>query len=71
MAIVCSGLFAGPIWVTALTLYILGMLTPVAITVAAIYGRGYLRTFSIGALFPCFPVPLIAAYSFLGVLFGG
>ena len=52
LAVVCSGLFAGPLWATVLTALLLTMLTPVAFTVAVIYGRGYLRTFSIGALFP-------------------
>jgi hypothetical protein len=53
LAVVCSGLFAGPVWATVLTGFLLVILTAVAFTVAVVYGRGYLRTFSVGAIFPC------------------
>ena len=56
LAIACLGLFAGPEWVTGVTLMLIGALVPMALTVAVVYGRGYLRTFCIGGLFSMCPV---------------
>jgi hypothetical protein len=52
LAMVCSGLFAGPPEATVLTGVLLALLTPAGFAVTIVYGRGYLRTFSIGAMFP-------------------
>ena len=48
----CAGLFAGPVWAVVLTAYCLLLATPVTLTMVAIYGGGYRRTFCIGAMFP-------------------
>ncbi len=52
LAVALSGIFAGPPWLSMLTALLLGLTTPVVLTTVLIYGRGYLRTFCIGALFP-------------------
>jgi hypothetical protein len=52
VAIVCAGLSWPTPWVQLLTTLYLAITVPMAITVAMIYGRGYVRTFSIGAMFP-------------------
>jgi hypothetical protein len=70
VAVVCSGLFAPAVWMVALTLLVLGMLGPMALTVALIYGRGYLRTFCIGALFPAAPILLLDLYYGMMVVAG-
>ncbi len=62
LAVVCSGLFAGPAWVSFVTLVVLGLLTTIVFAVAVVYGRGYLRTFAIGALFPSAPLLLCWLY---------
>ena len=45
-------LVAAPLGLLALTATLLSIAVPMALTIAVIYGRGWLRTFSIGALFP-------------------
>ena len=52
LAVVLSGIYAGPPWVSILTGLALGLLAPMVLTIGIIYGRGYARTFCIGALFP-------------------
>jgi hypothetical protein len=52
VAVVLSGVFAGPGWFSLLTGLVLAVLAPMVLTVAIIYGRSHLRTFCIGALFP-------------------
>ncbi len=52
LAVVLSGLFAGPAWLTYVTAMALAIAMPMALTVTLIYGRGNVRTFCIGALFP-------------------
>ena len=52
LAFALSGIFAGPPWLSVLTGLFLGVAAPTILTIALIYGRGYVRTFSIGALFP-------------------
>jgi hypothetical protein len=49
-----------------LTLFVFGLLATLASTVAVVYGRGYLRTFAIGALFPC--VPLFLWWLYYGAM---
>ena len=71
VAVVCSGLFAGPVWMTVLTLIALAVLIPIAITVALVYGRGYLRTFFFGASFPWAPLLFWESYAMVGVFYGG
>jgi len=51
-AIGLSLLVASPDWLTVLLFVLLALAIPMVLTVALIYGRGRLRTFSIGALFP-------------------
>ena len=51
-AIGLSLLITGPAWLSMLTVFILGMGIPMALTISLVYSRGPLRTFSIGALFP-------------------
>jgi hypothetical protein len=52
VAVVCGGLFAPWEWLQDFTAYYLGITVPMAVIVALIYSRGYLRTFWIGAAFP-------------------
>jgi hypothetical protein len=52
LAIALSGLFAGPLWLTMLTGLFLAITAPMVLTILLVYGRGYARTFCIGALFP-------------------
>ena len=51
-AIGLSLLVAGPYWLIMLVLVIVALAIPMLLTIALIYGRGAIRTFSIGALFP-------------------
>jgi hypothetical protein len=43
---------SAPIWLMILVSVLLALALPMVLTIAVIYGRGRLRTFSIGALFP-------------------
>jgi hypothetical protein len=52
LAVVLSGLFAGPAWLAYVTAILLAVAAPMVLTVVLIYGRGYARTFCVGALFP-------------------
>jgi hypothetical protein len=52
VAVALSGILAGPRWLTVLTAVLLDVMTPMLLTIGLIYGRGYLRTFCIGGLFP-------------------
>ncbi|MEN6452517.1 MAG: hypothetical protein ABFC96_18665 [Thermoguttaceae bacterium] len=52
VALVCGGLFAPISAVVGMTALCLATITPVALTIAIVYGRGYPRTFGIGAIFP-------------------
>lgn len=51
-AVALSGVFAGPDSLAAWTVAVLSLSVPMVLIVALIYGRGYKRTFCIGALFP-------------------
>ncbi|HUT91568.1 MAG TPA: hypothetical protein VMY37_18865 [Thermoguttaceae bacterium] len=51
-AVALSVLVASPAWLIELVFLLLALAIPMVLTVALIYGRGRLRTFSIGALFP-------------------
>jgi len=51
-AVGLSLLVAGPHWLIMLVLVIVALAIPMLLTIALIYGRGAIRTFSIGALFP-------------------
>ncbi len=66
-AFVCGLLFAAPAWVGLLLVVFQCTAMPVAVTVMIIYGRGYLRTFAIGAMFPGF---LALFYSYAVLLSG-
>ena len=52
LAVVLSGVFAGPEWFSVLTALLLAVMAPMVLTTALIYSHGYVRTFCIGALFP-------------------
>jgi hypothetical protein len=45
-------LVAAPLGLLALTAMLLSIAVPMVLTIGLIYGRGWLRTFCIGALFP-------------------
>ena len=51
-AIACAVFFSLPPWVSVVAAVCVVISMPVVLTVMLIYGRGYTRTFSIGALFP-------------------
>ncbi len=57
-ALFCGLFFAAPVAVASVLLYFHYTALPVVVTVMLIYGRGYLRTFAIGAAFPGLPLPL-------------
>ena len=76
LAVALSGIFAGPEWLSMLTALFLALATPIVLTIALIYGGGYLRTFCIGALFPAglilFSLGPGLSYPFFGMgRFGG
>jgi hypothetical protein len=52
LAVFLSGLFAGPSWMSLITVGVVLMTVSICLTVGVGYGRGYVRTFCIGALFP-------------------
>jgi len=52
VGVALSGIFAGPPWLSLATGTFLGLMAPMVLTILLIYGRGYMRTFCIGALFP-------------------
>jgi hypothetical protein len=56
VAVLCSGLFAGPSWARLLTLYCWSLAFPAVMATLVIYGRGYTRTFAIGGLFGMAPM---------------
>jgi hypothetical protein len=64
VAVVLSGVFSGPGWLSVVTGVVVAVLAPMVLTIAVIYGRGYLRTFCIGGLFPA-GVVLLAARTLL------
>ncbi len=51
-AVLLAGLFAGPIWLTALVVALMLFALPSGALSGMIYGRGLVRTFFIGALIP-------------------
>ncbi len=52
VALICGGLFAPLQFVAFGTMAALAILIPMALTIAIVYARGYLRTFCVGAMFP-------------------
>lgn len=56
----CAVLFSAPVQLAVATIAFLITLMPVALSIALIYGRGYVRTFAIGAAFPGVPLPVYA-----------
>ncbi len=68
LAVCLSAVTSGPPWVVSLTMFLLSLAVPMSLTVTLVYGRGYLRTFCIGALFPC-GVMLMGTLSFSSILF--
>jgi hypothetical protein len=69
-AVGCAAAFWPTEGVRAIAVLYLIVVTPMAITVALIYGRGYVRTFCIGALFPAVATILFFIYFFIGELIG-
>jgi len=51
-AVCLSVVFYGPEWLRGVLVVTLVTAVPVILTVLLVYARGYMRTFSIGALFP-------------------
>ena len=51
LAVVDAGMLAPIGWIRWLTGLLIFVASPAALTVAIIYGRGYVRTFSIGSMF--------------------
>lgn len=76
LAIGLAFLVGAPTWLMVLAMMFLALALPMGLTIAVIYGRGRLRTFSIGALFPagallfCF-VPVFRLPFFEMLDFGG
>ena len=69
VAVVCSGLFAPVAYVVVATIAGLIVLVSVALTVAVIYARGYLRTFCVGAIFPAGMVFVVMVlYCVVGII---
>jgi hypothetical protein len=65
VAVACSGLFA-PVWhVVVATIVSLIVLICVALTIAIVHARGYLRTFCVGAIFPA---AMVLAVMFLACI---
>ncbi len=64
VAAALAGLWVPIAGVQAATLVYLAILVTAMLTVTVIYGRGYVRTFAVGALFP-------AGVAFLCAFFGG
>lgn len=62
VAAACSLLFAMPDWTAFPLMVLAGLVIPPALVTAIIYGRGYPRTFAIGALFPTGPFLLVTYY---------
>ncbi|OHB69766.1 MAG: hypothetical protein A2V70_16845 [Planctomycetes bacterium RBG_13_63_9] len=67
LAVGLSFLVAGPLWLSWLTVLLLLIAAPMVLTTVLIYGRGHIRTFCIGALFPA-GVLLLPAGS-IGILY--
>ena len=65
-AIACALLFPMPSWIAIpLMLFISVAVLPATWTTVIIYGRGYRRTFGIGAMFPAGILMLFALFAFL------
>jgi len=67
-ALLCGALFAAPAIVGFLLTGFVLTAMPLVLTIMLIYGRGYLRTFAIGALFPGVIVMLYSYAAFASVL---
>ena len=52
LAVLCSLLFASPGWVRFFSGQFAFAILPAVLVVMLVYGRGYTRTFALGALFP-------------------
>ncbi len=59
--VLCGLLIGAPLPIRLITATFLFVLAPMVLTVCVIYGRGYFRTFAIGALFPA-SLSIISAY---------
>ncbi len=70
VAIGCGLLFGAPIAFGLFLLLFVFTATPLVLTIAIVYGRGYLRTFAIGAMFPGF-LALLFSYVMLANGFDG
>ena len=70
LAIGLGFLVAAPTWLMVLVLLLLSLALPMALTVAVVYGRGRVRTFSIGALFPAGVLIFSVVPMFRGPFYG-
>ena len=66
VAIACAVFFTLPPWVSVVAAVCVVISMPAVLTVMLIYGRGYTRTFCIGALFPAGVLlsPIASTYTF-------
>ncbi len=62
-AAVCSAVSVDSAWGLLVVLWFVTVGLPAALTTIVTYGRGYLRTFAIGAMFPATIIALIFAAS--------
>jgi hypothetical protein len=70
VAVACGGLSTPIAGVQAATLLYLALAVLMMLTIALIYGRGYMRTFAIGAMFPAGLAVLVAFGGTVDDLFG-
>ena len=63
LAVLLSGLIAGPTWATLAAAMVVIVLLSMCATIALIYGQGMLRTFMIGSLFP------LGAFLFISIMY--
>ncbi len=69
LAVACSGISVAPGWGLLVILWLVTVGLPAALTTIVIYGRGYLRTFAIGAMFPAAIISVICIVSLWGTTY--
>ena len=69
LSIVFAVIFAMPSWVASATVMIGSLLIAAACAAAIVYGRGYVRAFYIGAMFPLVPIAIATGSCFFIVAF--
>jgi len=69
LSVAFAVLFAFPNWLASALLSIVSILLLVALTTCVVYGRGHIRAFCIGAMFPAVLVAIVVACSFVVITF--